>query len=292
MLQGVVIKAYNGYYYVQNKDRIFMCTIRGRFKKERFSLLVGDEVEFEIVGTEKGIIEGIFQRKVMLKRPMVANVDQVIITFAASNPDISSVLLDRFLVLAELSNISSIICINKIDLADSLQMEALCDRYRKIGYPVIPVSAKNGIGIIDVASHLHGKVSVFAGPSGVGKSTLLNMIEPGLELNTGAVSKKIGRGKHTTRFAELLPLSGGGFVVDTPGFSSTQFEDVEERRLTECFPEFRNLSHQCKFTTCLHYREPQCAVKEAVSKGEICEERYASYIEILTEIQESRKGYR
>lgn len=292
MLQGIVIKAYNGFYYVQNRDKVFMCNIRGRFKKERFSLLVGDQVDFEIVGAEKGIVEGIAPRRSLLKRPMVANVDQVIVTFAAASPDVNLGLVDRFLVLAELSALKVVICINKIDLAREEDILSLCERYRAIGYSIIYVSARNKVGIEELSQCLYGKVSVFAGPSGVGKSSILNMVEPGLSLTTGEVSKKIGRGRHTTRFAELLPLSGGGFVVDTPGFSSTQFDNVEEKDLGRCFPEFREASLACKFSTCMHYKEPQCAVKSGVINGEIHPERYTSYLEILNEIQSSKKGFR
>jgi ribosome biogenesis GTPase len=291
VLQGIVVKAYNGYYYVQSHGKTFMCKLRGRFKKERFSLVVGDEVEFDMVGKDTGIIEVISPRRSMLKRPVVANVDQVIVTFAAANPDLNTALVDRFLILAELSRLTIILCINKIDFADRREVERVVELYRGIGYTVLAVSALQAAGICELAETLYDKVTVFAGPSGVGKSSILNQIEPGLQLTTGEVSEKIGRGKHTTRFAQLLPLTGGGFVVDTPGFSSTQFDDVEEAQLTECFPEFREVLPYCKYGSCLHYKEPQCAVKQAVADGSIHSERYESYLQVLTEIRESRKGF-
>ncbi|MGI6092786.1 MAG: ribosome small subunit-dependent GTPase A [Veillonellaceae bacterium] len=291
MLHGVVIKAYNSYYYVQTDSKLTMCTLRGRFKKERYSLLVGDEVEYELSGQQKGVIEKILPRRTMLKRPMVANVDQVILTFAAVNPDFNSVLVDRFLVLAELSNLDIVICINKIDLANIDDLQPTIDLYRQIGYIVIPISAKTELGIEEFRNLLHNKITVFAGPSGVGKSTILNSLEPKLELVTGQVSDKIGRGKHTTRFAQLLPLSGGGFVVDTPGFSATDFSDIQESQLMDCFPEISRLVSDCKYNTCLHYKEPQCAVKQAVAEQTINEKRYNSYIEILEDIREKRKGF-
>ncbi len=292
MLSGIVVKNYNSYYYVQTADKVTMCTLRGRFKKERYSLIVGDKVEYEIVGTDKGIIEQILPRRTVLKRPMVANVDQVILTFAAVSPNINPVLIDRFLILAELSALDIVICINKIDLADSLALTPIVELYRSIGYPVMLVSAKAGSGITQLHSMLFDRITAFSGPSGAGKSTILNVIEPGLSLVTGEVSKKIGRGKHTTRFAELLPLSGGGaFVVDTPGFSFTEFNDMTEKELMYCFPEIAAVTPNCKFSTCLHLKEPQCAVKQAVAEGRIQEPRYQSYLEVMAEIKENKKGF-
>ncbi|WP_378952160.1 ribosome small subunit-dependent GTPase A [Pelosinus sp. sgz500959] len=291
MLNGVIIRAYNSFYYVQTADNVVSCKLRGRFKKERFSLLVGDQVEYEMAGAGKGIIENILPRRSMLRRPMIANIDQVILTFAAVNPNINRILVDRFLVLAEMSELEIILCINKIDLADSQELEEIVTHYRGIGYQVLTVSAKADLGINELRSKLYGKISVFAGPSGAGKSTLLNNIERGLTLVTGELSEKIGRGKHTTRFAELLPLSGGGFVVDTPGFSFTEFNDMKPTELMHCFPEISDRVSECKFSTCIHSREPRCAVKQAVADGKIDEQRYQSYLEILGEITENKKGF-
>lgn len=291
MLKGIVVKAYNSYYYIQSGSKVVSCNLRGRFKKERFSLTVGDEVTYTMIGPDKGVIEEILPRRSLLKRPTVANIDQVVLTFAAVNPDINPTLVDRFLVLAEFSELEIIICINKIDLADIDSVAKLAERYQQIGYKVLNVTAKMGIGIGELRSLLNNKITVFAGPSGAGKSTILNSVQPGLELTTGEVSQKIGRGKHTTRFAELLPLAGGGFVVDTPGFSFTEFNDIEPVHLTDYFPEIAKVAPECKFNTCLHYKEPQCAVKQAVTDGRIHADRYQSYLEILTEIKENKKGY-
>ena len=291
MLNGIIIKAYNSFYYVQTAENVVSCKLRGRFKKEQFSLLVGDRVEYEMTGTDKGIIEKILPRRSMLRRPMIANIDQVILTFAAVNPNINRVLVDRFLVLAEMSELDILLCINKIDLADSCELQSLVKHYSDIGYKVITLSAKAGIGIVELRNRLHGKISVFAGPSGAGKSTILNNVETGLTLVTGEVSEKIGRGKHTTRFAELLPLSGGGFVVDTPGFSFTEFNDMKPTELMHCFPEISERVSECKFSTCIHSREPQCAVKRAVVEGKIDEQRYQSYLEILEEINVNKKRF-
>ena len=291
MQHGVILRTYNSFYYVKTNNKVIMCTLRGRFKKERFSLLVGDEVEYDITENDKGIIEKILPRRSMLQRPMIANIDQVIITFAAVSPDINTVLVDRFLVLAEMSNLDIVICINKVDLADSVELQPILELYRNIGYPVITLSAKMGIGINELRNVLFGKISVFAGPSGAGKSTILNNIEEGLTLVTGQVSEKIGRGKHTTRFAELLPISSGGFVVDTPGFSFTEFDNVKKNELMYYFPEIAAVANECKFNTCLHLKEPQCAVKQLVIEGRIHEQRYNSYTEIMAEIQDKKKGF-
>jgi len=291
MLNGVIIKAYNSFYYVQAAENVVSCKLRGRFKKERFSLLVGDRVEFEMAGGSNGIIEKILPRRSMLRRPMIANIDQVILTFAAVSPNISRILVDRFLVLAEMSELDIVLCINKIDLADSSELESIVEHYSAIGYQVITVSAKAGIGIDELRSRLQGKISVFAGPSGAGKSTILNNVETGLTLVTGELSEKIGRGKHTTRFAELLPLSGGGFVVDTPGFSFTEFNDLKPTELMHCFPEIAERVAECKFSTCVHWREPQCAVKQAVAEGQIDAQRYQSYLAILEEINLNKKRF-
>jgi ribosome biogenesis GTPase len=291
MLQGIVVKAYSSYYYVQTGDKVAMCTLRGRFKKERFSLLVGDEVEYSSTGDDKGVIERILPRRSMLKRPMVANVNQVVLTFAAVSPDINPVLVDRFLVLAESSGLEAVICVNKVDLADTSFLTSIADLYQGIGYPVILASALTGSGVEELRNRLFDRITVFAGPSGAGKSSMLNALQPGLALVTGEVSHKIGRGRHTTRYAELLPLAGGGFVVDTPGFSLTEFADITEQELGHFFPDIAAVATDCKFTTCLHAKEPQCAVKQAVSDGRVAKQRYDSYLEILTEIRENKKGF-
>ncbi|CUH94223.1 putative ribosome biogenesis GTPase RsgA [Propionispora sp. 2/2-37] len=291
MFQGIVVKAYNGFYYVKNTSKITMCTLRGRIKKERFSLLVGDSVVYTLTGQEKGVIERILPRRSILTRPMVANVDQVIITFAAANPDMNVELLDRFLVLAELAQLKAYLCINKTELVEWGSLQPVIELYESIGYDVIALSAKTEIGVKDLRHILYDRISVFAGPSGVGKSTILNLIEPGFQLETGEVSEKIGRGRHTTRFAQLLPLTGGGYVVDTPGFSFTEFSNLREPELTYCFREIALQAAQCKFASCLHVKEPQCAVKEAVLSGKIAQSRYNSYLAILEELKEQSSKF-
>jgi len=291
MAQGTVIKAFSSYYYVQADNKVVMCTLRGRFKKERFSLFVGDVVEYVPGPAGKGVIETILPRRSLLKRPTVANVNQVMVTFAAARPDLSTVLLDRFLVLAEISQLEPVIVINKMDLADKKKIEDIAALYRKIGYQVILISTLTGMGLQELSALLHHRITVFSGPSGAGKSSILNAIEPGLSLVTGVISEKIGRGKHTTRHAQLLPLAGGGFVVDTPGLGFTEFTDINEMDLMHCFPEISAMASACRFSSCLHYKEPQCAVKQAILAGEIAEDRYVSYLAILEELKTNKKGF-
>ena len=288
-LTGVVIRATSGFYFVQSSARIVSCKLRGRMKQIRYSVCVGDRVAYSFSGEDTGTIEEVLARDSFLKRPEVANVNQAILTFAANQPRIDFGLLDRFLVLAELSEIPPIICVNKIDMADPEELRPFLAVYEKIGYPVLQVSAKSGQGIQTLQQLLYDKVSVFAGPSGVGKSSLLNAVEPGLSLVTGELSLKIGRGKHTTRCAELLPLSGGGFVVDTPGFSFTEFVEMAPDDLRFQYREFRDKLAGCHFSSCLHHKEPKCAIKQAVLTGEIADWRYESYMELLNEILQTQQ---
>ncbi len=288
-LTGVVIRATSGFYFVQSSARIVSCKLRGRMKQIRYSVCVGDRVAYSFSGEDTGTIEEVLARDSFLKRPEVANVNQAILTFAANQPPIDFGLLDRFLVLAELSEIPPIICVNKIDMADPEELRPFLAVYEKIGYPVLQVSAKSGQGIQTLQQLLYDKVSVFAGPSGVGKSSLLNAVEPGLSLVTGELSLKIGRGKHTTRCAELLPLSGGGFVVDTPGFSFTEFVEMAPDDLRFQYREFRDKLAGCHFSSCLHHKEPKCAIKQAVLTGEIADWRYESYMELLNEILQTQQ---
>ena len=287
---GVIIKTYNSYYYVVSEDTITACKLRGRFKKERYSLLVGDKVIFNKLEDDTGVIEEILPRNTMLKRPLVANVDQVIIVFAAKEPDINRTLVDRFLIIAEQSNLDIIICLNKTDLvkeiSDKTLINEIVENYTKIGYKVIELSATEGIGVSDIIPLLENKISVFTGPSGAGKSALLNAINPDFKLNTGELSEKIKRGKHTTRYAEILKLTPSSFVVDTPGYSFTEFEGmIEEKDLMYFFPEFLNYIPKCKFNTCLHFKEPDCAVKKAVDDNLIFDWRYQSYLDTLEKIK-------
>ena len=290
-MTGTIIKAFNGYYYVKTDNNLIACKLRGRLKKTKFSLGVGDKVEYTLLEDNNGIIEEILPRTTLLQRPLVANVDQVILTFAAINPNINFDLLDKFLVLAEKSNLHILICINKVDLVELDELKEKLSTYYSIGYNIKLISAQTGYNIENFKNELLGKISVFAGPSGVGKSSILNSISPNLKLTTGELSEKIARGKHTTRYAELLSLEENTFVVDTPGFSFTEFEHISESELPYYFPEFNDFIGKCKFNTCIHDKEPNCAIKEGVTEGLITTERYNSYLQILNEIIKAKKVY-
>lgn len=285
METGRVIKSYNSFFYVETDDGLLACRIRGKLKRDRRgvgSVCPGDIVEYSRLPDGTGVVERPLERKSLLRRPAVANVDQVVLTFAAAQPDLHPLLFNRFLVLAEWSGIPSIIvCINKMDLAKSREV---LSEYGKL-YPIIRVSAKEKDGIEELRRCLAGKVTVLAGPSGVGKSSLLNALDSGLKLATGEVSEKILRGRHTTRVAELLPYEGG-FIADTPGFSAMELSGLEPVELAGCFPEFLPYLGKCRFSPCTHSHEPDCAIKMAVDDGEIFSERYEAYISILEEISQ------
>lgn len=287
-----VIKMYNGFYYLQvaGQEELLSCRLRGRIKRNKGAVVTGDYVEYQMLEDGTGVIESCLPRRTLLKRPAVANIDQVLITFAARQPDLNQLLLNRFLVLAEWSGIPEIvICINKCDLLEE-KADFLQD-YVQAGYKLLMVSAQEGQGIQKLKNLLTGRVTVFAGPSGVGKSSLLNAVDSNLELATGKISDKIKRGKHTTRAACLLPLPGGGTVVDTPGFSAAELENIDKAQLAHYFPEFRPYIEKCYYNTCTHSHEPDCAVKEAVAAGAICQARYEAYLNILQTINERKKAY-
>ena len=287
-----VIKMYNGFYYLQvaGQEELLSCRLRGRIKRNKGAVVTGDYVEYQMLEDGTGVIESCLPRRTLLKRPAVANIDQVLITFAARQPDLNQLLLNRFLVLAEWSGIPEIvICINKCDLLEE-KADFLQD-YVQAGYKLLMVSAQEGQGIQELKNLLTGRVTVFAGPSGVGKSSLLNAVDSNLELATGKISDKIKRGKHTTRAACLLPLPEGGTVVDTPGFSAAELENIDKAQLAHYFPEFRPYIEKCYYNTCTHSHEPDCAVKEAVAAGAICQARYDAYLNILQTINERKKAY-
>lgn len=287
-----VIKMYNGFYYLQvaGQEELLSCRLRGRIKRNKGAVVTGDYVEYQMLEDGTGVIESCLPRRTLLKRPAVANIDQVLITFAARQPDLNQLLLNRFLVLAEWSGIPEIvICINKCDLFEE-KADFLQD-YVQAGYKLLMVSAQEGQGIQELKNLLAGRVTVFAGPSGVGKSSLLNAVDSNLELATGKISDKIKRGKHTTRAACLLPLPEGGTVVDTPGFSAAELENIDKAQLAHYFPEFRPYIEKCYYNTCTHSHEPDCAVKEAVAAGAICQARYEAYLNILQTINERKKAY-
>ena len=293
MLNGRIIKGIGGFYYVDTENGLYECRARGIFRKEKITPLVGDRVVISVVDEEnkKGVVEEIDERDTELVRPPIANVDKALIVFAIKNPSPNLSLLDRFIVLAEKENLEIVIILTKADLDDGEELNKIKDIYELSGYKVIPVSNRQKLNIDKVKEELNGNVVVFAGPSGVGKSSLLNEIDQNFELQTGEVSDKIKRGKHTTRHAELLKLECGGMVADTPGFSSLTLDDIDETELKEYFIEFNDFD-DCRFgSRCIHENEPSCSVKEAVENGEISKKRYDSYIQLLNEIRQGKRRY-
>ena len=287
MLKGKIIKGLSGFYYVYTENGLYECKARGIFRKQKITPLVGDNVEISIVDEEnkKGVVETIEERETELVRPPIANVDKALIVFAVKDPKPNLSLLDRFIVHAERENLEIVIIFTKMDLDDG-SLDELVEIYEKAGYKVIPVSSEKHINIDKVKEELKGNTVVFAGPSGVGKSSLLNQIDESFQLKTGTVSEKIGRGRHTTRHAELLKLECGGIVADTPGFSSLELDGIDEMELKEYFIEFDKYD-ECKFgSKCVHENEPACDVKEAVENGEISKQRYESYLQLLNEIRQ------
>ena len=291
MIEGRIIKGIGGFYYVDTDNGLYECRARGIFRKNKITPLVGDFVKISVVDEEnkKGVVEEIAERETELVRPPIANVNKALIVFAVKNPTPHLSLLDRFIVLAERENLEIVIILTKIDLDDDNTFEKIKNIYEPCGYKVIGVSNLEKKNIDKVKEELKDNTVVFAGPSGVGKSSLLNEIDKNFKLKTGDVSDKIKRGKHTTRHAELFELEFGGMVADTPGFSSLTLDDIEDVDLKDYFIEFDNYD-DCKFgSRCIHQNEPNCAVKEAVENGEIPKERYESYIQLLNEIRQGKR---
>ncbi|MED3791972.1 ribosome small subunit-dependent GTPase A [Niallia alba] len=293
MPKGKIIKALSGFYYVLSEGQLIQCRGRGVFRKNKITPLVGDEVVFQAENETDGYLLEVSERKNELVRPPIANVDQAILVFSSVEPEFSTTLLDRFLVLIEYNRIDPVICITKMDLASSHEAEKMKEfaaQYEAIGYPVILTSSETELGVEQLLPYVKDKISVFAGQSGVGKSSLLNVIRPDLELKTNEISSHLGRGKHTTRHVELISI-GDGLIADTPGFSSLEFMEIEAEELNYCFPEIEKTSENCKFRGCLHLSEPKCAVKEAVENNEIPLYRYEHYKDFLQEIRDRKPRY-
>ncbi|MDT9023877.1 MULTISPECIES: ribosome small subunit-dependent GTPase A [Rossellomorea] len=293
MPEGKIVKALSGFYYVLSEGSVTQCRGRGNFRINKITPLVGDYVEFQAENKTDGYILKVNDRKNELVRPPIANVDQAILVFSASEPDFSPALLDRFLVLVESKEIEPLICVTKMDLLTSEQtnkIERYVKDYRSFGYEVLMTSSKTEHGVEELTPYLRDKISVFAGQSGVGKSSLLNALKPELELKTAMISSHLGRGKHTTRHVELIDIEDG-LVADTPGFSSLEFSELEIEELPQCFPEMVEVSDDCKFRGCLHINEPKCAVKAAVEAGEIPNYRYDHYLTFHKEIKDRKPRY-
>lgn len=283
-LQGLVLKNYNGYYYVQVANAVYTCKVKGKMKQNRFSLATGDRVLLEPGEQGEGMIKQVLPRKNFLLRPTMANLDLFVATFACATPDFSFLLADKLLALAELAQIPALLVLNKEDQAPSGLIEKVRAVYEPIGYEVYTLSAMEGTGVETLRERLKGRVCAFGGPSGVGKSSTINAIDSSVDLRTGAVSEKIGRGKHTTRFAQLLPFDEG-YIADTPGFGNLLLEGMEPEQALAAFREFAQYEDGCHFCPCSHTHEPVCGVKEAVASGAIAASRYESYLAMLEEIR-------
>ncbi|QGG47985.1 ribosome small subunit-dependent GTPase A [Heliorestis convoluta] len=292
--EGTIIKGYSGFYYVLAEETLFTCSLRGKFrqKEKGQTFLPGDRVIISSFDDQKGAIEEVLPRKNELLRPTIANVDQALLVFSLTSPNPDFTLIDRLLLFTYLEQIEPVLIWTKGDLATEEGITKAQERFIPTKVKQIVVSTKTMEGIDGVKAILKEKITVLAGPSGVGKSTLLNAIEPGLALKTGEVSKKTGRGKHTTRHVELLRLSFGALVADTPGFSTLQVPDIKGTDLAQLFPDMAEYAGRCRFTSCLHRTEPDCAVREALEQALIHPRRYENYLLILEEVMEKdrRKG--
>jgi ribosome biogenesis GTPase len=285
-MQGTIIKGIAGFYYVKTEDSVIECKARGKFRHDELTPMVGDKVSIS-ESNGKGVIETVFKRTSELIRPTVANVTQAFVIFSLKSPDINMDLLNKFLVLCEYNNLKTTVCLNKIDLIEEKEYKEIVEYISNLGYDVIYLNAKQGIGIDELEHRLQDNVTVFCGPSGAGKSTLLNKLSGIEHMITGEVSEKIKRGKHTTRHSELIDIEGG-FLVDTPGFSNLDISFIPKEELQHCFPEFGDYKYDCRFTGCVHHKEPNCSVKIAVEDKKINSNRYDFYIKTLEEIDSGR----
>jgi ribosome biogenesis GTPase len=292
MVRGIILKGIAGFYYVKTDDNLFECKARGKFKNQKLTPLVGDRVLILPENEEKATIEEIEKRKTELLRPAVANVDHSVIVFAVQNPDPNRILLDKMTVLSLSAGVEPIICFNKLDGDQKGAAKLLKETYELAGFRVILSSCKTGEGIEELKAYIQDKITVFAGPSGVGKSSLLNRLQKGLSLKTGEISEKIKRGKHTTRHSELIELEHGGWVVDTPGFTSLELDFLEADALKDFFPEFEGHEDLCRFDDCIHINEPGCGVIAAVDNFKISGQRYESYRYLYQEIKNTRRQYK
>lgn len=293
-MTGKIIKGIAGFYYVYVEEHgTYECKAKGVFRNQSIKPLVGDNVRIDIIDEDKkiGNVSEILPRENELIRPAVANIDQALIVFAVKKPNPNLNLLDRFLVMMEFQNIETIICFNKTDIGEDEYIKELKSIYNQAGYQVILTSTTDGSGIEKVRDVLKGKNTVFAGPSGVGKSSMLNVLTNDYMMETGQVSKKIGRGKHTTRHSEIFNIEHDTYVFDTPGFSSLYVPGMTKGKLEDYFPEFFAYTNQCRFIGCAHIGEPDCEVKRAVAEGKIADSRYENYKLMYAELKEKEKTY-
>ena len=291
-MQGKIVKGISGFYYVHVVGTgIYECKAKGAFRNQKIKPLVGDNVEIAVIDEEnkKGNVEAILPRKNELIRPAVSNIDMALVIFAAAKPDPNFNLLDRFLCMMEYQNVPVTICFNKCDLVTEEQKKELESIYKPAGYDVIFTSAKAEINLGGLKELLKGKTTTVAGPSGVGKSSLINQLQDSVYMETGSISQKIERGKHTTRHSEIIPLGDDAYIMDTPGFSSMDMPGFEKEDLWTCYPEFLEHEPYCKFQGCSHINEPSCGVKDALAEGKISQIRYDNYVLLYNEMKQIKK---
>lgn len=290
-MRGRIVRGIAGFYYVQTGREIYECKAKGIFRKDKKKPLPGDYVEIDILDEAAltANISVILPRTNELIRPAVANVDLALIIMSAASPSPNLNLLDRFLVTMEQQKVSCCVCFNKQDLADGRTKEMLRESCRNTGYPVLFTSARQEEGLAELREVLSGRTTTVAGPSGVGKSSLINCLQSHTSMETGEISSKIERGKHTTRHSELICVSEGTYIVDTPGFSSIELYGMEKEELQNFFPDFAPWEPECRFAGCAHIKEPDCGVKRALERGEISASRYENYCQLYEELKERRK---
>ncbi|MBQ6889094.1 MAG: ribosome small subunit-dependent GTPase A [Lachnospiraceae bacterium] len=296
-MQGKIVKGIAGFYYVYAKEdgdregNVYECKAKGIFRKDNIKPLVGDDVEMDVIDEEKklGNIIDILPRKNALIRPAVANIDQALVIFAMTKPEPNLNLLDRFLLMMQQQGRGCIICFNKMDIASKEEQDRLLSVYEKSGCKVLFVSAREKQDMDKLRELLRGKTTTVAGPSGVGKSSIINEIQSEIKMETGSISEKIARGKHTTRHSELIAMGEDTYICDTPGFSSLGIFELEKEELKFYYPEFEEYENTCRFGGCVHVNEPDCKVQEAVEKGEISRERYENYKLLYEELKQRKK---
>ncbi len=297
LYEGTIVKGYSGFYYVSYEGELYECSLRGKNRQKKVKFLPGDKVLFRIAegvddDTRGGAIEELLPRKNELVRPPVANLDQLVILTALADPAPDLRLIDRLTVFAQWNEVTPVLCFNKADLVSKESQEILKKIYAPTGFPIVFCSTVTGEGIDEVKTLLHGKFSVLAGNSGVGKSSLMNAISDRWQLATGHVSEKLGRGRHTTRHVELFQLDSDTLLADTPGFSTlTVPEDIKREELSRLFPEFLERLGDCRFATCMHKNEPDCAVKEALANDEVAQSRYDNYLAFLEEVIQQERSF-